>query len=325
MSGRILALVVVVALPAAFAEAQFVWVAPGSTAEGDYLRGLGIAAIGMGFFEVADANAFAINSDTLMRIDLYIGACAAYEARVHAARMREKVARDKEMFDKIRQRLREEPEARDVDKGDALNVLLEEMNSGKHSDSAQRYIKVPLPVEQVRQIPFKLGEKGVKSFSMQRLTAKGRSTWPVAFQDEQFAYERKAYDRALGQALDQQVAGKVEKASIDRLEATVDDLSTKLARIYAPTDKRFIDGRERVKELYDTVEMLRWTKIQLALAELDQYAGQTVNDLRVFMHKHNLQFSSGNTPEERELLPKVLEKLKMHKIKLVVGPDASDQ
>jgi hypothetical protein len=321
MRGAAIALGLVILSLGTTARAQNIWLAPGSTAQGDYLRGLGVAAIGMGFFEVADATAFSMNTDTLMRIDLYIGACAAYEAKMHSARLKADAAREKEYWNKIRQRLKENPESLDVDRGDALNVLLEELNGGKFQDSAQREIKVPLPVELVRRIPFKLGEKGVKSFSMEKLMAKGRSNWPVAFQDEQFARQRRAYEKARERALDQQVAGKVEKSSIDLLEATVNDLQVKLDEVYLPTDKRYIDAMERMRQLHETVEMLRWTKIQLALAELDQYPGQTVNDLRIFMHRHNLQFSSGTTPDERELLPQILEKLKMHRIKMQDGPD----
>lgn len=330
MSGRrigtFLALMLFLGTPA---RAQLLggpygWVAPGSTAEGDYLRGLGIAAQGIGFLELSNAQATSINLDSWIRLDLYIGAVAAYEAKMHAARLEANAQKARENHAKIQQRLKENPEARDVDKGDALNVILEELNAGRYQESAQGFIKVPMPVELIRRIPFKLPEKGVKSFSIQRLTAKGRSKWPVAMQDPKFDFERKAYEEALDQALEQQVAGKVEKSSIDRLEAAVDDLQARLERVYQPTDKRYIDGRERIRQLQDTVEMLRWTKIQLALKELDQYAGQTVNDLRIFMRNHNLQFSSGSTPEERELMPQVFEKLKTHQLKLVEAPSHAE-
>ncbi len=327
MSGRrigtFLALMILVGTHARaqFLGGSYSWIAPGSTAEGDYLRGLGIAAQGIGFLELSNAQATSINLDSWIRLDLYIGAVADYEARMHAARLQANAQRAKENHAKIQQRLKENPEARDVDNGSALNSLLEELNAGKYQDSAQGFIDVPMPVDVIRQIPFKLPEKGVKSFSIQRLTAKGRSKWPVGMQDDRlFAYERKAYEEALDQVLEQHVAGRVEKSSIDRLDATVKDLQSKLERVYPPTDKRSVDGRERIRQLQDTVEMLRWTKIQLALTELDHYAGQTVNDLRIFMRKHNLQFSSGSTPEERKLMPQVFEQLKTHQLRLIEAP-----
>ena len=50
---------------------------------------------------------------------------------------------------------------------------------------------VPLSVDEVRRIPFKLGAKGVMRFSITRLTAKGKGKWPVAFQDNRFDLDRR--------------------------------------------------------------------------------------------------------------------------------------
>ena len=47
---------------------------------------------------------------------------------------------------------------------------------------------MPLSVDMVRRIPFRLGERG-ENFSMNRLTVKGKGKWPVAFQDKRFAKE----------------------------------------------------------------------------------------------------------------------------------------
>ena len=42
---------------------------------------------------------------------------------------------------------------------------------------------MPIPVDVVRHIPFKLGEKG-EQFSMDRLSLKGKGAWTVALQDQ---------------------------------------------------------------------------------------------------------------------------------------------
>ena len=49
--------------------------------------------------------------------------------------------------------------------------------------------------------------------------------------------------------------------------------------------------------------MLKKHKIQTILAHLGRYPGTTVNDLRVFMRSHNLQFAAADTPEERTISP----------------------
>ena len=56
--------------------------------------------------------------------------------------------------------------------------------------------------------------------------------------------------------------------------------------------------------------------------DLDQYHGTTINDLRVYMRKHNLQFAEAVTPEERELYPELYMNLRIHYEKVKIGlPD----
>ena len=73
-----------------------------------------------------------------------------------------------------------------------------------------------------------------------------------------------------------------------------------------------------------TVEMLKTQAIELALGELDRYAGTTVNDLRVFMLRHKLQFADAGTPDERELFPQLYAKLGEQKDRVSVGLAVQD-
>ena len=75
------------------------------------------------------------------------------------------------------------------------------------------------------------------------------------------------------------------------------------------SDRLYLEARDRLKEMRETVEMLKFTDIEQALGELDRYAGTTVNDLRVFMLRHSLQFADASTPDERELFPQLYAKL----------------
>ncbi len=102
-------------------------------------------------------------------------------------------ARNKEMNDKIEDRIKNHPEARDVLSGDALSAAMEQLMDPQISESSCRYAEVPLPVDMIRRIPFRLGERG-ENFSMNRLTIKGKGKWPVAFQDKRFATELKEFE-----------------------------------------------------------------------------------------------------------------------------------
>ncbi len=298
------------ALMGSNAQAQMNFIGPGSTPQGDYLRGVGVAALGIGVGSHQMAIANSINADTAMRINEYIYGCLMNENRMNAEHRAGMAERAKELSNKIRERIAQHPEARDVRKGNALNEVLKQLNNPKIQESASRSNAVPLSVDEVRQIPFKLGAKGVRRFSIARLTAKGKGKWPVAFQDNRFDHERRQFEKALDNALEQQDTSDMQLQSIKAVQKTIDDLESRLEQVVGKiADKLYFEARERLKEMRETVEMLKATDIERALGELDRYAGTTVNDLRVFMLRHNLQFADADNPEERELFPQLYAKL----------------
>ena len=64
--------------------AQFI--TAGSTPEGDYLRGVGIADWGMGLYNLNTAQANSINTDTEIRWNEYLGGCRqATDQRIRGA------------------------------------------------------------------------------------------------------------------------------------------------------------------------------------------------------------------------------------------------
>jgi hypothetical protein len=190
------------------------------------------------------------------------------------------------------------------------------LSSPTISESSFRYAEIPLPAEVVRQIPFLLADEKVR-FSMGRLTLRSKAKWPVAFQDPRFARHIRSYEVALDEALEQSMDGRMTIAAIDALRTTVDDLAVKLDREIPPsTDARYIEAKQRVDELRASVEMLKKHKVQMAIAELDRYSGTTVNDLRLFMQRHNLVFAPSKTPDERTLYPKLHTELLVQREKL---------
>ena len=87
------------------ALAQMNFIGPGSTAQGDYLRGVGVASFGMGVYNHQTAIANSINAETAMRINEYVYACLVNENRVNAEHREAMAAQDKENYNKIRQRI----------------------------------------------------------------------------------------------------------------------------------------------------------------------------------------------------------------------------
>ena len=307
------------------ALAQCNLVGPGSTPQGDYLRGVGAAAFGMGVYNQQTAIANSINAETGIRLNQYIYESVMNETQKNAEHRHAMVIQHKDEYDKAQQRIRQRPEARDVDKGNALNAVLEDLNNPRIQGLSSRSVAVPLSVDEVRRIPFKLGSKGVMRFSIARLTAKGSGKWPVAFQDHRFDRERRELERALDNVLEQQYQGAVQTEAMESLKRTVDNLEDKLnIMIGASTDTLYLAGKNRLREVSATVEMLKRLEIQKALRDLDTYAGTTVNDLRVFMGKHGLQFADAGNPEEKVLFPDLYAKLVAQKEKVSAGLAVQD-
>ena len=187
-----LATLSVLALFESSTQAQIIF--PGSTPEGDYLRGVGLAAWGMGLYNLETAQAESINLDTSIRWNEYLAAVAAESTRAYVARKRAAATEEKEFYKRNRERIKTNPEVREVANGEALNRILEELQNPNLTDSVFRSerMQVPLPADLVRHILFSLAEKG-QQFSMARLTLKGKGNWSVAFQDKQFDYVKRAY------------------------------------------------------------------------------------------------------------------------------------
>ena len=293
------------------AGAQNIYLPHGSTPPGDYLRGLGFTAIGLGVLDVDDAVARRINTETTIRWNEYVSAVAERSAQRYRQLLQERMEQRNKRLQEIQQRIREHPEELDVLKGDALNALKVRLLASDVQESSFKHAKVPLPVGVVRQIPFRLGRESL-TFSMERITARGKAQWPVAFQDKSFARERLAYERALDTVLEQQLEGNMQTADIERLGQTIEELRNKLDQILTPSrDVRYMDAKRRIDDFrrsYDFI--LKSHQVQLVVGDLDRYAGTTVHELLELMRKHGLGFGVTETPAERKLYPELHERLR---------------
>src|SRR5438105_13795048 len=118
------ALLVLVSLGSS-ARGQFV--GAGSTPAGDYLRGVGIAAQGMGVYNYNTAMANQINAETEIRVSDYIREIIRLDTRARAARRAYWQAKDREAFEAIHKRILDSPEERDVMNGESLNATLDKL------------------------------------------------------------------------------------------------------------------------------------------------------------------------------------------------------
>ncbi len=280
---------------------------------------MGIAAEGIGRFNLLNAEANAINTQTAMTWNDYVFAATKSQSRELAQRKAFERAKHLKEYNDIQNRYRDHPEDLDVLKGNALNSLMEQLNNPRISASSYRSAAVPLPVDLVRQIPFMLGERNV-TFSMSRLSIRGKAKLPQALQDPRFRRHLRAYERILNDAMELLIDGRMEIPAIDAVEKAVDDLVSKLNEVVPPSrDLLYIEAKQKLDELKRVVQLLKTHKVQQAFVGIDAYHGTTVNDLRLLMKQYGLQFATAETPDEKRLYPELYGWLAVQRDQ-VVGP-----
>lgn len=304
------------------AQAQFGGFPPGSTYPGDYLRGVGAENWGLGQYNLGSARATNLNAQTFMMLNKYIISLIRRENQENARHRKMIAERRAKARKAMLDRINNSPQLVDLMKGDALNAVMLDLINPKVEDSSLNEACVPLDPDVVRRIPFRLGEKG-ETFSMNRLSLKGR--WVVAFQDPRFNGLKRAYERAVENALDLAIDGKMNQDAIEAIHKAVAELDDALVHTHhllEPKNQReAAEARAQVDQIKTTARLFQTHKIQAILAGISTYFGQNVADLSRFMRDHSLGFAPAETPDERSLYPQVYTALDQQRSKAGIADD----
>jgi hypothetical protein len=298
---------IVLAVPGAAARAQFFGrgggIGPGSTVQGDILRGEGIFLNGAGLYNYYTANANAINTQTWMTLNEYIFQSVRAASQRYAARRSAEIASNREHYKKYLDQLLNDPEFADVERGSALNILFDKLTNPQ-VESALRLAPVHLSNEDIRSIPFFYAPRDA-TISLERLTTRGK--WPVGLRGPDMLTERRAYDRAVDEALEQQLEGKLSREAIAAVDTAVTNLYIALDRSHTPSrDTIYLEAKNYLKRLETMKDLFKLQVVEQILAEIDKYSGTTVYDLIKFMERNNLRFGvADEIGHERDLFPRL--------------------
>jgi hypothetical protein len=293
------------------APAQVQFIGPGSTPGGDMLRGGGVYLQGLGYYNYNTAVANSINVDTYIKLNEYVWSCLKNENRENARKYAIYEAARKENYNKILERIKNDPNLVDFQRGDAINALLDQLIDPKNiPPSTMRFSPVALNAEVVRSIPFFRADKA-KTFSMRRLTSGGN--WPIRLRDPGFTPLRKAYERAFEHALEQQLEGRTSTTAIRQVQLAIKELR---AHLTSSNDTLWTEAHLHLKNLEDGAEQLQIVEIERVIGALDNYDGATVEDLLKFMHDNKLRFGVPQPGAELELYRSLFASLKVQ-LKLV--------
>jgi hypothetical protein len=291
----------------------------GSTPIGDIERGRGFELAGLGMYNLDTAIANRLNVESSILLNEYIYSSILQDNQRKSEHKMAKLHEKIERYNKILERIRNDPDLHDLDTGAALNVLRDELLHA--TSSSLRLALVVLPGEAIRQIPFQYAQEGV-TFSMERLMA--RDAWPLALREEQFQRERMMYDRALDETLVLASQRMTTVAAVDRMRTAVKDLQDSLDRDGRLARRElYIPAKTHLKTLADTAHLFTIHLVEEALGDIEKYHGTTVRELLEFMNRHKLRFSAAESPVERDLYRHLFASLIQQKVLLEQTPPRS--
>jgi len=266
---------------------------PGSAA----FQGAGQYAAGAGMYNLDTAQARSINADTAMRWNEYVYLSATEEARRYAARKNAEIAKNKALYDAHQKHLRENPEAREVENGDALNAALTDLNDPRIASSAVRAANAPVPASLIAEIPFLYASERITIMLDQ---IRESIKWPDVFQGERFAKTQATFDELRARLREESQNGDVSASALRDSKRFVGDLR---AQIEAEPLKLTVDQQEAQTFLTacsSLLDLLQKPDIGPALLELRKVTDTTIGSLLGFMHAFNLRFGPAKSPQQRQ-------------------------
>ncbi|WZO95767.1 hypothetical protein EP7_002737 [Isosphaeraceae bacterium EP7] len=303
--GPALALGVALAAGAADAQAQLVggyggspgWGGWSSTGQGDFARGLGYFAEGEGVYNLNTAQAESIEADAVMRWNQFLYEAQRELDRKSYLRQTRDKQRTKDGYEARQRKLLSDPDSTDIESGSALNALLDQVGSAKKGSKSEG--TSPIPAALIKDVPFQSAAQAVV-VSLGDLTSD--DAWPAALAGDEYAADRKAYRKAMDEALEQTKDG--ETVSPQTAAAVREPVARMRARFAKnpPEDKLALsEARDYLQALAGMSRMIQRPAIDKILGELESVKDTNLGNLLAFMHAYNLRFGPATTPRHREV------------------------
>ncbi len=224
------------------------------TAEGDIARGMGLYAEGMGFYERQTAEARSIDTDTVMRWNEYVHEAQQNANRMRAQRQAGARERTTRLNEERQKRLRDNPEPRDIERGDALNAALDEIDDPRVYAKALQAAKVKIGGDAIRHIPFRYASAAI-TYSIHELS---NGPLPKALMAPAFETQRKSL-KELDQQITEQIADAREPdpATVDKLLAVIYETEQQLGSLLPRTERARQEAERYLKGLHGLTAMLK--------------------------------------------------------------------
>jgi hypothetical protein len=271
----------------------------GGTAGGDILRGYGAFAEAEGVYDIDNAMAASINTNTVMRLNQYLYNSHLEAQRRYNAYETRKLNLDKAHYEARQARIRENPTPEYIDSGNALNAVIEQLTNPKYtSGSGLRLASDVIPAKVIKELPFR-DETDAITLSLDSMT--DANSWPAVLRIEELRPEREAYQKAVDDALaEDKDGGTLKPETIARVRDAVARLYKKTEAVI-PKNKQpdHNEAMNYLKGLAGLSRMLERPNFEAILSELEKIENTTVGNLIAFMHSYNLRFAAPQTANQR--------------------------
>jgi len=307
-------------------------VLPGSTLQGDILRGQGQFLKGMAWYEVGSAQARAIDTQTMIvwnravqeSYNQYLIERAQHSAGRLALRNARQYAVAKMLAD-TQGRWRVNPTTDDIRSGLALNALASDLADPNISASSWRVATVALPQDfSLPALAFKITAAPGKGSKLHQSTVAVQrmrvgETWTLPFRRPELAAPCEAYKIAI-----RNVVGKCEKGTplvskdFEQLRDAVDVLKVKVPQVVPTRDGLRIQAQQVVRQLDEATKIFADQEFAEELIfDLEKHEATTVAELMAFMRKYRLLFAEADRrPESFQLYDALYPMLREQKKKL---------
>jgi hypothetical protein len=314
-------------------------IGPGSTVQGDILRGEGVYFRGRGIYELYSAKGRRIDAGTEIMIqqwnkqvyDAYKRERASHIQYRKGLTNAQQAAAKRKMAEK-EERLRTNPTDDDVVSGDALNALLADLSDPMIGPSSWRSASVALPGEiSIRSLFFRfaprIGDKNSGTLS-NNLIALGRLDtsrgWPIFIPEDKVGPERQAYEATYRKLLEQCEKETLKLENVTSVDTALDALKAKVSTA-VPAERNF-----RASAVKYVADMQAATKIfdastidfaQEMIRDTHDYNPQTVGELLAFLRKYRLFFASASgRPDDVEVYQSLFGLMRTQAERLGVKP-----
>jgi hypothetical protein len=274
------------------------------TPESAALHGAGFFAMGAGIYNLQTAQANAIDADTAMRFNDYVAQVTRESARIHAARVDQRIAKNRSLYEARQKQLRDNPSQRDIVSGDALNAAVADLSDPRIGRSAVRAAKAPVPANLIAEVPFiNAAERVTLMLDDLRAAVK----WSDVFEGERFGGEKKTFDDLVARMRNEAYEGDLSPKILRDARGFVKDLRAKLDAQPLEDPGHQKEAQRFLMACTSMLDLLDKPNIRPALLELSKIQNTMLGNLLGFMNAYNLRFGPATTPKQRQNYSRLFE------------------